>query len=234
MPLRMLRYRTDILLAHPGLPLRQYLIYIGAEPLTMPDGIDQPGLHYRYGLLDMRTVGCRRLLEIDTPDALVLAILCDFGENDPQAIVNHIYTRLGILLAGDPRRFREYLDMVHVLSSNRNLEEQIQEADKMLTQIDIERLPAYRRVMEKGMEKGMERGIERGMKRGMERGMERGMTLGLEKGEAMFFLRLVGHKFGPLPPALEQRVEKAGSQELALWGERVLSAKTLDEVFSAS
>nr|VFJ67232.1 MAG: hypothetical protein BECKDK2373C_GA0170839_11628 [Candidatus Kentron sp. DK] len=28
----------------------------------------------------------------------------------------------------------------------------------MLTQIDVERLPAYRRVMEKGMERGMERG----------------------------------------------------------------------------
>ncbi|VFM95491.1 MAG: protein of unknown function (DUF4351) [Candidatus Kentron sp. G] len=84
----------------------------------------------------------------------------------------------------------------------------------MLTQIDIERLPAYRRVMEKGM--------------------ERGMVLGLEKGEAMFLMRQLGHKFGPLPPALEQRIENAGSQELALWGERVLSAKTLDEVFTVS
>ncbi|VFN00662.1 MAG: hypothetical protein BECKG1743D_GA0114223_109644 [Candidatus Kentron sp. G] len=39
MAFRMLRYRTDILLAHPGLPLRQYLIYIGAEPLTVTSRI---------------------------------------------------------------------------------------------------------------------------------------------------------------------------------------------------
>ncbi|VFM98013.1 MAG: hypothetical protein BECKG1743D_GA0114223_105364 [Candidatus Kentron sp. G] len=38
----MMRYLTDILLAHPGLPLRQYLIYIGTEPLTMPGGLDGP------------------------------------------------------------------------------------------------------------------------------------------------------------------------------------------------
>ena len=202
MALRMLRYRTDILLAHPGLPLRQYLIYIGAEPLTMPDGIDQPGLHYRYGLLDMRAVGCRRLLEIDTPDALVLAILCDFGENDPQAIVNHIYTRLGILLGDNPRQFREYLDMLHVLSTNRDLDKHIEEADRMLTQIDFERLPTYRR--------------------------------GMEKGEAMFLTRLLDHKFGSIPPVIEQRIENAGSEELALWGKRVLTAGTLDEVFAVS
>ena len=95
---------------------------------------------------------------------------------------------------------------VVVLSSNRDLEEQIQEADKMLTQIDIERLPAYRRVMEKGM----------------------------EKGEAMFFMRLLDHKFGSIPPVIEQRIENAESEELALWGERVLSAGTLDEVFAVS
>ena len=210
MALRMLRYRTDILLAHPGLPLKQYLIYIGAEPLTMPDGIDESGLHYRYGLLDMRKVDCRRLLERDTPDALILAILCDFGDHEPRAVVNHIYTRLGTLLGDNPKRFREYLDMLHVLSSNRDLDKHIEEADRMLTQIDIERLPAYQRVLEKGMEKGM------------------------EKGEAMFLTRQLGHKFGPVPPVLEQRIKNARSEELALWGERMLGARTLDEVFSGS
>nr|VFJ67121.1 MAG: hypothetical protein BECKDK2373B_GA0170837_11851 [Candidatus Kentron sp. DK] len=121
MPLRMLRYRTDILLAHPDLPLRQYLIYIGREPLAMPGGIDEPDLRYRYGILNMREMDCRYLLEKDTPDALVLAILCDFGDHDPQAVVNHILTRLQSLLKGDNKRFREYVDMLHVLSVNRNI-----------------------------------------------------------------------------------------------------------------
>ncbi len=43
--------------------------------------------------------------------------------------------------------------MLEVLADNRHLGVNIQEAYDML-QIDIERLPSYRRGMEKGMEKG--------------------------------------------------------------------------------
>jgi len=44
MPLRMLRYCTDICFAgHRGL-IRQFLIYIGVDRLTMPAGLDEPGL----------------------------------------------------------------------------------------------------------------------------------------------------------------------------------------------
>ncbi len=79
MPLRMLRYYTDIRFAgHPG-PIRQFLIYIGTDPLTMPAGLDEPELlDYRYGLVDMHRIDCAGLLGQDNPDALVLAVLCDF------------------------------------------------------------------------------------------------------------------------------------------------------------
>ena len=60
MPLRMLRYCTDIRLAgHTG-PLRQFLIYTGADALTMPDGLQEPErLEYRYGLVGRTScAGC--------------------------------------------------------------------------------------------------------------------------------------------------------------------------------
>ena len=37
MPWRMLRYRTDIVLAHPGLAVRQFLIYIGRAKMSMAE-----------------------------------------------------------------------------------------------------------------------------------------------------------------------------------------------------
>nr|VFK47264.1 MAG: Predicted transposase YdaD [Candidatus Kentron sp. TC]VFK49030.1 MAG: Predicted transposase YdaD [Candidatus Kentron sp. TC]VFK63526.1 MAG: Predicted transposase YdaD [Candidatus Kentron sp. TC] len=211
MPIRMMRYMSDILLDHPGLPLRQYLIYIGRESLTMADGLDAPGLRYRYGLLDMRKMDCRHLLDKDNPDALILAILCNFHDRDPQSVVNHIYARLRSLLADDDKRFREYVDMLHILSLNRDLDQQIKEAEKMLTKIDIERIPSYQLGMERGMEKGMERGMERG--------------------QAALLMRQLGCKFGPLSPTLTQRIGDAHTEELTLWGERVLNAKTLDDIF---
>nr|VFJ73171.1 MAG: hypothetical protein BECKFW1821C_GA0114237_10469 [Candidatus Kentron sp. FW] len=204
MPVRMMRYLTDVLLAYPGLPVHQYLIYIGAEELTMPDRFEGYDTHHRYGLVDMRTVDCEYLIKKDTPEALILAILCDFKDRDPQEVVDYIYTRLRELVGDNTKRLRECIHMLHILSVNRDLDRQIEEAEKMLTQIDMTRIPSYRLGMEKGM----------------------------EKGEIAFFTRLLNRKFGTLPPLVAQRIDNAHSGELAMWGERILTAKNLDEVFS--
>jgi hypothetical protein len=169
MPWRMLRYLTDIRLRHTGLPVRQHLIYIGAAPLAMPAGLREPDLDYRYGLLDMHRVDCAALLVQDNPDALVLAILCDFGGREPQSVVDTIFLRLRELVGEDSRRLREYIDMIEVLSENRDLESNIKEAEKMLTQVDIERLPSYALGMERGLEKGEEQGMEQGIAIGSDR-----------------------------------------------------------------
>ena len=111
MPLQMLRYYTDTRFAgHPG-PIRQFLIYIGADRLTMPAGLDEPELlDYRYDLVDMHQIDCAGLLEQNNPDALVLAVLCDFGDRKLQEVVTHIVhyraplTRVaGCKRAGVPR-----------------------------------------------------------------------------------------------------------------------------------
>lgn len=204
---RMLRYRTDIAFSHPGEPVRQYLIYIGRQPLRMGDGIDEPKLRYGYELLDMRTIDCESLLRQDNPDALVLAILCDFKGHDPQEVVNHILTRLHQLLGEKPKRLREYLGMLQILSGNRDLSTQFKEAEKMLTRIEVEKLPFY------------------------QIGMERGLEKGIEKGEAALLSRMLRKKFGALPPNLAQRLEQADSTHLEAWGDRVLTANTLEEIF---
>jgi hypothetical protein len=68
MPLRMLRYYTDIRFAgHTG-AIRQYLIYIGSAPLGMSAGIQEPDLlEYRYTIVDMHQVHCTGLLVQDNP-----------------------------------------------------------------------------------------------------------------------------------------------------------------------
>jgi hypothetical protein len=150
MPWRMLRYLSDIRLSHPRTPVRQHLIYIGKDSLNMPAGIEEKDIRFTYGLLDMRQVDCAYLLAEDNPDALVLAILCDFREREPRGVVQHIFQRLQDLLGEHPKRFREYLDMLEVLSENRDLRDYIKEAEAMLTRIDIEKLPSYELGMEKG------------------------------------------------------------------------------------
>ena len=154
MALRMLRYYTDIALQWKHEPIRQYMIYIGKAPLKMQPRIEEAQWYYQYSIFDMRDLDCQKLLDQDTPDALVLAILCDFKARPAKDIIHYILTRLKTLLAEDEKGFRRYLNMLEVLSENRNLKTSIKEAEEMLSDIDITRLPSYELGMESGMEKG--------------------------------------------------------------------------------
>lgn len=212
MPWRMLRYRTDIALAHPGLPIRQYLVYIGRAKLNMADGIEEPGLSYNYPLLDMHTVDCERLLSQNTPDALVLAILCDFKGRPERIVVRHILERLQVMLGENEARIRDYFAMLEVLSSNRDLWQVVKEEESMLSQTRYSDLPSY--------------------EIGMEQGMEQGMQQGMQQGEAKVLLRQLERKYGAtVAAAYRERVESASADTLLEWSDRILTAETIGEIF---
>ena len=67
------------------------------------------------------------------------------------------------------------MTMLEILSKNRDLKTQIKEAERMLTEIDIESLPSFSLGFERGEEKGLEKGMKKGREEGEARGMERGM-----------------------------------------------------------
>ena len=183
MPVRMLRYLTDILLDFPGLPVRQYLVYIGREPLSMADGLNMPDFSYRYRVIDLRAVDCEVFLREDSPDAWVLAVLCDLGKRLPREVVHDILTRLQRHFAEHPARLREYVEMLEILADNRDLGLDIYEELNMLN-VNVERLASYRIGMEKGEMMGLERGLEKGLEKGMEKGREEGMEKGA-RGQAV-------------------------------------------------
>ncbi len=54
---------------------------------------------------------------------------------------------------------------------------------------------------------------------------------GRQEGESRLLLRLVRLKFGPLEPEMEERVRSADADRLLEWGDRVLTATSLQEIF---
>ncbi len=62
-------------------------------------------------------------------------------------------------------------------------------------------------------------------------GVREGRREGRREGEARFLLRLLEHKFGPLPASVSKRARSANAEELLTWGERVLTANSLEDVF---
>jgi len=64
-----------------------------------------------------------------------------------------------------------------------------------------------------------------------EEGWKAGERQGEKQGEARLLLRLLERKFGPLDARTRARIRRAGPDRLLAWGERVLTAECLEEVF---
>ncbi|MCG5259164.1 DUF4351 domain-containing protein [Cupriavidus gilardii] len=62
-------------------------------------------------------------------------------------------------------------------------------------------------------------------------GLMEGRQEGLQQGQALFFQNLLTKRFGPLPTEVETRLNQASPEQLQAWGERLLSAQHLADVF---
>ena len=202
MPLRMMRYYSDIALAHAGDKIVQYLLYIGKAPMTMADHVSDDGWQYRYRVLDMRDQDSEHFLNSDNPDALVLAILCDPKSLEPNALVAHIIKELRRLHGDKLDNLRDSLKMLDVLSGNRGLQDIVEETINMY--IDEEKLGIYQAVKKRGEAIG----IKKGEARGEARGIKKGEARGIKKGEARGLRKMVLRLLAKLPP--EQVADLSG------------------------
>ncbi len=66
---------------------------------------------------------------------------------------------------------------------------------------------------------------------GVQKGIEQGIEQGIQKGEAAMLISLLRHRFGEVPKSVAQKISKANAQTLLLWGEKVLDAANLREIF---
>ena len=147
MHLRMHRYYSDILFLYEDYKISQYMVYIGKPKCNMKSEIKRDKIDYSYDIIDIRDIPCESFLYSDDPSALVLAMLCDFEGKDTQMIVNTILKRLREL--NDSREYDNYIKMVNVFSTNRNLEQEVKKGMKMLT-VNIEKTPIYQIGAERG------------------------------------------------------------------------------------
>jgi hypothetical protein len=68
-------------------------------------------------------------------------------------------------------------------------------------------------------------------RKGLEKGLKKGLKKGIEKGEALLLQRQLVRRFGPLPSGVVAQLGSATTAQLERWGDRVLDAASLDEVF---
>ena len=71
---------------------------------------------------------------------------------------------------------------------------------------------------------------QQGLQEGLQEGRHQGLQKGRQEGEARVLRRLLTRRFGPLPPWADDRLALASEAELEGWTDRVLDARSLEEV----
>ena len=85
---------------------------------------------------------------------------------------------------------------------------------------------------QEGLEQGLEQGFHNGIELGIKQGIENGVRKGREEGEAALLLRILERRFGPLSIDVKQRIASTDAETLLTYGERVLDAASLDDIFA--
>jgi predicted transposase YdaD len=141
-------------------------------------------------------------------------------------VINYIVLRLSELLKDNPKRLREYLSVLSILSENRNLQPLIliKEAGKMLTKVNVEKMPFY----QLGMEKGLQEGIEKGMEKGIEKGIEKGMIETMHEN----ILEILTLRFEQVPEEYRLRITaETNLQRLHALLRRAVKIKNAGQLF---
>ena len=159
---RMLRYYTDILRI-TDLPIKQYLIYIGKDKPKFQLEINRDLINYKYNFVDIKNIDCEVLLNQNSPEALVLAILCDFKDKKPKDVIKYIIDKLKDYTDENINQYRKYIMMLETLSTNRNLLKDVKEME-MLRTTTYQDLPSWHIGYEQGIEQGIEQGKSKAIK----------------------------------------------------------------------
>jgi hypothetical protein len=69
------------------------------------------------------------------------------------------------------------------------------------------------------------------MQKGIQKGIEQGKPMGHQEEAARMLYRQLTRRFGILSIETRQKLENAPTKQLEQWGENLMDAKSLEEVF---
>jgi predicted transposase YdaD len=158
-------------------PVKQFVIYLGQGEVTMRTKLSEEEIFTGFELKNLSQLDYQTVLYSDIPEEIILAILCDFKEEEIQVVLHKIITRLQAL-SKDDITLQKYIRQILLLSRLRNLTTLTTQTLKdMAIVYDIEKDPLYK----EGVLKGELRGELRGEQKGELRKTIQGVKKALEK-----------------------------------------------------
>ena len=211
MPLRMAEYCLGVFRLFGQFP-RQVVLYVGEPQLQMENKLRGTDVLFQYRMIDIRTLEGDRLLESAEVGDNVIAILARL--RDHEDAVRRIVERIAGLAAAERK---VALSQLMILAGLRHLSKTVeQEIRKMPIDVDIREHEVLGPMFIEAEQKGREEGLQEG----------------LQAGELTILRRQIEKRFGALPSWAGEKLAKMPASELEDLSERVLDAKSLDELLT--
>lgn len=218
MPRREAEYYLD-LYRLMGQHVRQVVLYVGPEPLSMSPRFQTPAMDFCYELVDIREFDGAMLLDSEDLGDCMLALLT---RSDKEAVGRRVWPEIEKM---PPSQREDAISLFLLISGLRGLEDWVLERVRTLMPLSIDVIlnnkvlgPAFRRHIEEGEQKGVEKGLKQGR----------------QEGEVLMLRRFLESRFGPLPAQHALHLKGASEERLSSIADRALTAATLEEVFSES
>jgi hypothetical protein len=133
--------------------VKQFVIFLGANKPTMPTALNGEMLKFRFPLISLSTFDYHVFLNSDKPEEIILGILANFKDENPENALKQIITRVKETTEGD-FSLKRYFNQLRVLAQLRNLELKLENAmDSIAELIKEERDVLYLRGQKKELTK---------------------------------------------------------------------------------
>jgi hypothetical protein len=131
------------------LPVKQFVIFLGADNPKMPTELDRERLKFSYPLVSLSSLDYHIFLNSNKPEEIILGILANFKGENPENALKQILVRVKETTKGD-FSLNRYFNQLRVLAQLRNLELNLKNAmDSIAEFIKEERDVLYLRGQEK-------------------------------------------------------------------------------------
>lgn len=132
------------------LPVRQFVIFLGSSMPKMPTQLHREKLKFSFPLVALSELDYKIFLNSDKPEEVILGILANFKDEDPENALKQIIHRIEETTKGDLSLSR-YFNQLRVLAQLRNLELKLKNAmDSIAKYIKEERDVLFLRGLDRG------------------------------------------------------------------------------------
>lgn len=134
------------------LPIRQFVLYLGRPVPKMETRIPPSEVMYGFHLLDLQRMDADQFLRSEIPEEIILAILANFGDRPPIAVIRLILSRLR-KVEPEQGNLEHVIQQLGILARINKLDSLTFKAiEEMPITIDIEKDAFYLKGMERRSE----------------------------------------------------------------------------------